>query len=55
MEGLMRSLLLAIMVLASVVVQAPEGHYFVMGEQRGSRDVSGYFGQHPAERLEQVR
>ena len=28
--------------------QVPEGHYFVMGEQRDNQSVSEYWGQHSA-------
>ena len=29
----------------------PEGHYFVMGEQRLNQDISEYWGMHPEARL----
>lgn len=33
----------------------PDGHYFVMGEQRVNQDISEYTGLHPAGELERVR
>jgi hypothetical protein len=33
----------------------PAGHYFVMGELRGNRDISEYWGIHSEARLEAVR
>jgi hypothetical protein len=33
----------------------PAGHYFVMGELRGNRDISEYWGIHPEARLEAAR
>jgi len=33
----------------------PQGHYFVMGEQRTARDISEYWGQHSGVRLEPAR
>jgi len=33
----------------------PQGHYFVMGEQRNIRDISEYWGQHSGTRLEPAR
>jgi signal peptidase I len=33
----------------------PEGHYFVMGQQRVNQDISEYWGVHPGSSLEAVR
>ena len=33
----------------------PEGHYFVMGEARNNKDISEYWGQHSAVRLERAQ
>jgi signal peptidase I len=33
----------------------PEGHYFVMGEQRANQDISEYWGQHSEGALERAR
>jgi len=33
----------------------PEGHYFVMGEQRVNQDIAEYVGLHPAADLERIR
>jgi hypothetical protein len=33
----------------------PDGHYFVMAEQRSNQDISEYWGQHSAHRLERAR
>jgi type IV secretory pathway protease TraF len=35
-----------------IPARLPEGHYFVMGEQRNSRDISEYWGQHSAVSLQ---
>jgi hypothetical protein len=32
----------------------PDGHYFVMGEQRSTGNISEYWGQHSGIRLERV-
>ena len=32
----------------------PDGHYFVMGEQRSNQHISEYWGQHSGTRLERV-
>jgi signal peptidase I len=33
----------------------PEGHYFVMGEQRANQNISEYWGQHSEGSLERAR
>jgi signal peptidase I len=33
----------------------PEGHYFVMGEQRTNGDISEYFGIHPGQAPRRVQ
>jgi hypothetical protein len=33
----------------------PDGHYFVMAEQRSTQDISEYWGQHSEQRLERAR
>jgi hypothetical protein len=33
----------------------PEGHYFVMGEQRSNQDISEYWGQHAEGSLERAK
>ena len=33
----------------------PEGHYFVMGEQRTNQDISEYWGQHAEGSLERAK
>jgi len=33
----------------------PDGHYFVMGEERTIQDISEYWGQHSGGRLERAR
>jgi hypothetical protein len=33
----------------------PEGHYFVMGEQRSTDGITEYWGQHSGERLQLAR
>jgi hypothetical protein len=33
----------------------PEGHYFVMGEQRANQNISEYWGQHAEGSLERAR
>ena len=38
-----------------VPARVPEGHYFVMGEQRGTGDIAEYWGQHSGSRLQPVR
>jgi hypothetical protein len=35
--------------------QLPDGHYFVMGEQRLGRDIKEYWGQHSTISLQPVR
>jgi hypothetical protein len=38
-----------------IPAQVPEGHYFVMGEQRTNQDISEYWGQHSAVSLQPAR
>jgi hypothetical protein len=33
----------------------PDGHYFVTAEQRSNQDITEYWGQHSAKRLELAR
>ena len=40
---------------ARIPARVPEGHYFVMGEQRINQNVSEYWGQHAASSLETAR
>jgi hypothetical protein len=41
-------------ILERVPQTVPDGHYFVMGEQRSTGNISEYWGQHSGSRLERV-
>jgi signal peptidase S26 family len=38
-----------------IPAQVPEGHYFVLGEERANENVSEYWGQHSASSLQPAR